>query len=159
MSILRWKQKIMLADGGVLRDSGGGGGGSPAPTQTTAYNTNVPEYAKPYVENMLQSTQKQIYNDDMTTFRPYQPYSSDVNNYFAGYSPMQKAAQSETANMQTPGEMGIAGVGSLLAGSQYNQNVTNPSTMQSYMNPYQQGVTDVAKNAATREAMSFDEEE
>jgi hypothetical protein len=151
MSILRWKNKVMLADGGVLRDSGGGGGGG-QPTSSTSYNTNVPEYAKPYVENMLQSTQKQIYNDDMTTFRPYQPYSSDVNNYFAGYSPMQQQAQSETANMQTPGEMGIAGVGSLLAGSQYNQNVTNPSTMQSYMNPYQQGVTDVAKNAAVREA-------
>jgi hypothetical protein len=30
MSILRWKQKVMFADGGVLRDSGGGGGGAPA---------------------------------------------------------------------------------------------------------------------------------
>ena len=143
----------MFADGGVLRDSGGGGGGSsPAPTQTTAYNTNVPEYAKPYVENMLQSTQKQIYNDDMTTFRPYQPYSQDVNNYFAGYSPMQRQAQSETANLQTPGELGIAGAGSLLAGNQYARNVTDPSMMAAYMNPYQQGVTDVAKNAAVREA-------
>jgi hypothetical protein len=155
MSILRWKNKVMLADGGVLRDSGGGGGGAPAaqPTTSTAYNTNVPEYAKPYVENMLQSAQKQIYNDDMTSFRPYTPYSSDVNNYFAGYSPMQKAAQSETANLQTPGELGIAGAGSLLAGNQYARNVTDPSMMAAYMNPYQQGVTDVAKNAATREAM------
>jgi len=150
MSILRHK-RFALADGGVLRDSGGGGGGG-QPATSTSYNTNVPEYAQPYVENMLQSTQKQIYNDDMTTFRPYQPYSSDVNNYFAGYSPMQKAAQSETANMQTPGEMGMAGVGSLLAGGQYARNVTDPATMQSYMNPYQQGVTDVAKNAAVREA-------
>jgi hypothetical protein len=39
------------------------------------------------------------------------------------------------------------------AGANYAQNVTNPSTMQAYMNPYQQGVTDVAKNAAVREAM------
>ena len=145
----------MCADGGVLRDSGGGGGGAPAPAQpttSTTYSSNVPEYAKPYVENMLQSAQKQIYADDMTTFRPYQPYSTNVDQYFAGFQPIQKQAQSETANLQTPAEMGLAGAGSLLAGSQYAQNVTNPATMQSYMNPYQQGVTDVAKNAAVREA-------
>ena len=152
MSILRWKQKVMCADGGVLRDSGGGGGGGGQPTQSTSYNTNVPEYAKPYVENMLQSAQKQIYNDDMTTFRPYQPYSTNLDNYFAGFQPIQKQAQSDIANMQTPGEMGIAGAGSLLAGSQYNQNVTNPARMQSFMSPYQQGVTDIAKTAAVREA-------
>jgi hypothetical protein len=152
MSILRWKQKVMCADGGVLRDSGGGGGGGGQPTQSTSYNTNVPEYAQPYVENMLQSAQKQIYNDDMTTFRPYQPYSTNLDNYFAGFQPIQKQAQSDIANMQTPGEMGIAGAGSLLAGSQYNQNVTNPARMQSFMSPYQQGVTDIAKTAAVREA-------
>lgn len=160
MSILRWKQKVMCADGGVLRDSGGGGGGGAAqPTSSTSYNTNVPEYAKPYVENMLQSAQKQIYNDDMTTFRPYQPYSTNIDNYFAGFQPIQKQAQSDIANMQTPGQFGTAsglaglsGLGALGAGQQYAQNVTNPATMQSYMNPYQQGVTDVAKNAAVREA-------
>jgi hypothetical protein len=54
--------------------------------------------------------------------------------------------------MQTPGEMGIAGAGSLLAGSQYAQNVTDPARMQSFMSPYQQGVTDIAKTAAVREA-------
>lgn len=140
--------------GRIIYGDGGGGGGGPAqPSTSTTYSSNVPEYAKPYVENMLQSAQKQIYNDDMTTFRPYQPYSSDVNNYFAGFQPIQKQAQSETANLQTPGELGIAGAGSLLAGSQYAQNVTDPAVMQSYMNPYQQGVTDVAKNAAVREAM------
>ena len=46
--------------GGRIYGGGGGGGGSPAPaapTQTTAYNTNVPEYAKPYVTTMLGATQ------------------------------------------------------------------------------------------------------
>jgi len=122
MSILRWKQKVMCADGGVLRDSGGG---SSSPTQSTSYNTNIPEYARPYVENMLQSTQAQIYNDDMTSFRPYTPYSNDTSKYFADFTPMQKYAQSETANMQTPGQYGAAtglagaaGVGGLSAGDQ-----------------------------------------
>lgn len=164
MSILRYKNKVMLADGGVLRDSGGGGGGG-QPTQSTSYNTNVPEYARPYVENMLSSTQKQIYNDDMTSFRPYTPYSNDVNNYFADFSPAQKYAQSETANMQTPGGYGvgsamtgIAGMGSLGlagqmagAGQQYNQMAQDPSSMQGFMSPYMQNVVDYQKGQAIRD--------
>ena len=31
---------------------GGGGGGSPTPTQSSVYQTNIPEYAQPYVEQM-----------------------------------------------------------------------------------------------------------
>jgi hypothetical protein len=88
--------------------SGGGSGGSPAPTQSTAYNTNIPEYARPYVENMLQSAQTQVYNDDMTSFRPYNPYSSDPNNYFAEFSPLQQSAQESAYYMQTPGQFGMA---------------------------------------------------
>jgi hypothetical protein len=114
---------------------------------------------------MLQSTQKQIYNDDMTTFRPYQPYSADVNNYFADFSPMQKYAQSETANMQTPGQYGaatgmtgVAGLGSLglagqmaNAGQQFNQMAQDPSSMQGFMSPYMQNVVDYQKSQALRD--------
>jgi len=164
MSILRWKQKVMFADGGVLRDSGSSSGGS-QPTQSTTYNTNIPEYARPYVENMLQSTQKQIYNDDMTSFRPYTPYSSDVNNYFAGFSPIQQQAQSETANLQQPGQYGAAtgltGVGTLGAlgiagqaagaGQQYAQQATNPNSISAYMSPYMQNVVDYQKSQAFRD--------
>ena len=159
MSILRWKQKIMFADGGVLRDSGGGGGSAPAaPQTTTAYNTNVPEYTRPYVENMLESTQKQIYNDDMTTFRPYQPYSTDVNNYFAGFSPIQQQAQAETANMRTPGQYGMAtgltglgAMGAMGVGGQYNQMAQDPRSMQGFMSPYMQNVVDYQKSQAIRD--------
>jgi len=157
-------KRKLFADGGVLRDMGGGGGGG-QPTQSTAYNTNVPEYARPYVENMLQSAQKQIYNDDMTTFRPYTPYSTDVNNYFADFSPMQRYAQSETANMQTPGQYGaatgmtgLAGLGSLGlagqmagAGQQFNQMAQDPSSMQGFMSPYMQNVVDYQKSQALRD--------
>jgi hypothetical protein len=140
----------------------GGGGGTPPPQQATSYNTNVPEYAKPYVTNMLEATQKQLFNMDdsgITGFKPYTPYSGNVQDYFAGFSPMQQQAQQATAGLQTPGQYsaatGIAGLGalsSLGAGQQYNQNVTDPARMQAFMSPYQQGVTDVAKNAAVREA-------
>ena len=39
---------------------GGGGGGQP--TQSTSYQTNLPEYAQPYVETMLGATQQQLFN-------------------------------------------------------------------------------------------------
>jgi hypothetical protein len=41
---------------------GGGGGGSPAPSASTVTNTNIPEYAQPYVEQMLGSAQQEIFN-------------------------------------------------------------------------------------------------
>ena len=39
----------------------GGGGGGAQPTSTTAYQTNLPEYAKPYVMNMLGAAQNQLF--------------------------------------------------------------------------------------------------
>lgn len=104
-------ESVTRKEGGRIIYGGGGsggGGGTPAPTQSTAYNTNVPEYARPYVENMLQSAQAQIYNDDMTSFRPYVPYSTNVNDYFAGFSPLQQQAQQAAYNLQVPGQYGLA---------------------------------------------------
>jgi hypothetical protein len=145
-------------------DSGGGGGG---PTQSTTVTSNIPEYAKPYVTNMFEATQQQLFNGtktpeggfNITGFKGYTPYSNDTSNYFAGFSPLQQQAQYDAGMMQQPGQFalgsgltGSAGIRSLNAGDQYAQNVTNPATMQAYMSPYQQGVTDVAKNAAVRES-------
>jgi hypothetical protein len=149
------------ADGRLrLYDSGGGSSPAPAgPQQTTAYNTNIPEYAKPYVTNMLGATQKQLFDIDegggITGFKPYQPYSTDVNNYFAGFSPMQQQAFSNVSNMQTSpqnaqaaGMAGMAGLGAMGAGQNYQNMATNPYAMQAYMSPYQQYVTDFQKQRA-----------
>jgi len=164
MSLLRYKQKL-LPYGSPMGGGDGGGGGGSQPTQTTSYNTNIPEYAKPYVTGMLEATQKQIYNDDRTSFRPYTPYSTDVNQYFAGFSPMQQQAQYEAANMQQPGQFalgsglaGAGGIGSLgLAGQaaglggQYAQMAQDPRAMQGYMSPYMQNVVDYQKSQALRD--------
>jgi hypothetical protein len=118
MSILIYKNKIMLADGGVLRDSGGGGGAGTTKTETS----NIPDYARPYVENMLGATQKQLFQvgqdtidpetglttpGQITGFKPYQPYSANVNDYFAGFSPLQQQAQSQISGMGTPAQFGM----------------------------------------------------
>ena len=88
-----------------------GGSSSPAPsgpTQSQVVNTNIPDYAQPYVMNMLQSAQSQIYQPDGSTFNQYQPYSSNPADYVAGFSPLQQQAQSSAANLQTPGSYGAA---------------------------------------------------
>ena len=45
--------------------AGGGSGGGGGPTQTTVQNTNIPEYARPYVETMLGATQQQLFNTQL----------------------------------------------------------------------------------------------
>jgi hypothetical protein len=151
--------------GGGMTLEGGGSGGGGQPTQTTTQTANIPEYARPYVENMLASTQKQIYNEDMTGFRPYQPYSTNPNDYVAGFSPLQQQAQAATANLRTPDQYGagsslagMSGLGSLGiagqaagAGQQYNQMAQDPRAIQGFMSPYMQNVVDYQKSQAVRD--------
>lgn len=107
--------------GGYICGGGGKGGGGGTPSQTTAYQTNLPEYAKPYVTTMLEATQKQLFNTrdvpgvydpntgttspgttEITGFKPYTPYSSDPTKYFAGPSSLQTMGYNEAAGMTTP---------------------------------------------------------
>ena len=108
---------------------GGGGGGSPAPSSTTVTNTNIPEYAQPYVETMLGAGQQQIFNysTDPTTgqmsptgIKPYQPFSNDPSKYVAGFDPMQQQSFSTVANMQATPQAFQQGVGQYM--SPYIQN-------------------------------------
>jgi hypothetical protein len=190
MSILKSKHSGWTWDMKRTPFTGGGGGGGGQPQQSTTYTTNIPEYAKPYVTNMLEATQKQLFNmsgNEITGFKPYTPYSSDPTKYFAGPTGLQTGVYNEAAGMQTPGAYGqaqnmagmsglgqlgttgqagiLGGMGTGLgmsgvsaaapafgAGQQFAQQVTDPRSMQAFMSPYQQAVTDVAKNAAVREA-------
>ena len=117
---------VTRKEGGRIIYGGGGGGGRAAPTETTqtSYNTNVPEYARPYVETMLQGTQKQLFQTapnattgatEITGFQPYKAYggtydaqgnqtSYDPGKAVAGFQPMQESAQRGIAGMQMPGE-------------------------------------------------------
>lgn len=106
---------------------GGGKGGGGGPTSTTAYQTNLPEYAKPYVMNMLGAAQNQLFTTTpgvdgepgtITGFKPYQAYSSSPTDYFAGPSSLQTSAYNAAAGMQSPQQFGYA---SNLAGTAGNQ--------------------------------------
>ena len=137
---------------------GGDGGGSSAPSQTTVQNTNIPDYAQPYVENMLGATQQQLFNTTkdkngnvtLTGLKPYQPYSTNAQDYVAGFSPMQQQAQAGANALRLPGQIGVGsrmasqgGIGSLGAANQamgtgqnYFNMAGNSAMTQSLMNPY-----------------------
>jgi len=130
MSILRSKHSGWTWEG--RRTPFGGPSGGSQPTQSTSYQTNVPEYAKPYVETMLGAAQKQAYKYDdsgnIVGFQPYVPYGATVGPggeitntaqeqaqaAVAPFSPMQEQAFRQVANMQVPGQYGV---GSMFAGA------------------------------------------
>ena len=166
-----------VGGGRIYGGGGSGGGGSPAPQQNTTVNTNIPEYAKPYVESMLGAAQKQAYKYDdsgnIVGFQPYVPYGATVGPggqitntaqeqaqaAVAPFSPMQERAFQQTANLQVPGQFALGtgyqtlgGIGALNAGQQYNQMAINPYAQQAFMSPYMQNVVDVQKNEALRDA-------
>jgi hypothetical protein len=109
---------------------GKGGGGGGGPQTSTTQTSNIPDYAKPYVMNMLGAAQNQLFNtsgDQITGFKPYQPYSNDPTNYFAGPSSLQTGVYNEAGRMQTPGQFapatglaGASGMGQLGTTQQAN---------------------------------------
>ena len=57
MNILDMKRKLLPLSG-YMGGGGDSGGGS---STSTSYNTNIPEYARPFVETMLGTAQQQVY--------------------------------------------------------------------------------------------------
>jgi hypothetical protein len=126
-----------------------GGGQQPStPTQTTVTNTNLPEYARPYVETMLGAGQQQVFNYQPDAsgnlvaqgFRPFTPFSTDPSAYFAGFSPMQQASFQGAANLAQQGAAPQVTQGSQLAGAAglgaLNTGAFGTQEAMSYMNPY-----------------------
>jgi hypothetical protein len=119
---------------------GKGGGGSPQPQSQTVTQTNLPEYARPYFENILERAQTES----------YRPYTAYEGQRIEGFAPGQVQAQQEVSGLQTPGQIGAgtgfataAGLGSLMGGQyqpgQFNvQQVMSPALMQYQMGPAQQ---------------------
>lgn len=136
-----------------------GGGG--APTQTTAYQTNIPEYARPYVETMLGATQKQVFTGGVgpsgtfepTGFRDYMPFGQTFQTDAQGNpmrdaqgrvlytsTPMQ-AAQAAVAPLSPLQQQAMVGLGSYVqpqqgtAASQIAGDVAGRSAAGGYYSP------------------------
>jgi hypothetical protein len=153
---------------------GKGGGGAQT---TTSYSTNLPEYAKPFYEELLKQSGKAIYETDadgkVTGVKQYQPYTG---SRLADFTPEQQQVQQEALGMTTPGgfqtasgtlgtvgsQAGTAAQTGLTGAMGYTPGTITPQSVstgtfdtaaaQQYMSPYTQAVTDVQKREALRQA-------
>lgn len=159
---------------------GGGSGGGGGPTTSTTQTSNIPEYARPYVETMLGATQQQLFNTapgpdgttQITSVKPYQAFGAQVDGGQAGlgpgemaaarsayaqFDPLQNQAYQTASGLETGTAMqaGMGGTAAgtaqaLGAGQQYAQQATNPYATAAYMSPYMQNVVDVQQREAQR---------
>lgn len=149
------------ADGRRIYNFGGGNDG-PTYTESKVTNSNIPEYAQPYVENMLGAAQKQVYGADGTSFQPYKAYggtydaqgnqtSYDPSKGIAGFQPMQTQAQQGVQGMQVPGQFAQGAQGSMDVAGQANVGGFQ-NQVGGYMSPYMQNVVDIQKREAGRQS-------
>lgn len=148
--------------------SGGGGGGN---TTQTSYSTNLPEYAKPFYEELLKQTGKQVYQTDSSGnvigVKPYTPYTGER---VAGFTPEQLKYQEEVGSLKTPegfstaakglgaGEAMGFGTAGLGIGQAFGYRPTaisggtfDPYAAAYYGSPYESAVTDIAVREAEKQ--------
>ena len=111
-------ESVTRKEGGRIIYGGGGGGGD---TKTTVTQSNIPEYLRPQVETVLGGSMQELFKTKEipgvdgapSTFeiigtKPFTPYSANVQDYVAGFTPMQRQVQANAANLQMPGQFNQA---------------------------------------------------
>lgn len=146
---------IAAAAAGAMLGGDSGGGGS-TPTNQTITQTTIPDYAKPYVEDLL--GQAQALTD--IGQNPYMQYQGDR---IAQFSPLQQQAYENAALLTSAPQLqdatamaGLAGLGALNTQFTYDpykaRSFTGEGMAQQYMSPYMQNVVDVQTQQAKRQA-------
>ena len=111
-------ESVTRKEGGrIIYGSGGGG----SDTTTTVNQSNIPEWLRPQVETVLVGSLEELFKTtqtgtdaegrpiyDITGTKPFTPYSTNVQDYVAGFSPMQRQVQANAANLQMPGQFNQA---------------------------------------------------
>lgn len=126
------------------------------PQEIRQTTTTIPDYAKPYVEDLLGQAQS-------LTDISQNPYMQYQGERVAQFSPLQQQAYQNAALMQTAPQLqdasavaGTAALGALNTGYAYDpyktSSFTSPGTAQQYMSPYMQSVVDVQQQEAQRQA-------
>jgi len=94
----------------------GGGGESSQPTTTTVNQSNIPEWLRPQVEGIIGGASQELFDyttDENGNYvlkgpKAFVPYSANVQDYVAGFSPLQQQVQANAANLQMPGQFNQA---------------------------------------------------
>jgi len=140
---MRYDLDTMLPDAAFQRVGGrmtleGGGSSAPAETMKTQDNS-LPSYLQPYQDKNLANSQE-------IAGRGYTPYGGPQ---IAGFNQVQQNAQA--------GVTGMGPVSQFAPAINQTQNTmqsswTNPGVAASFMNPYQQNVTDIANRESARQS-------
>jgi len=124
----------------------------PQISQISQTQTTIPDYAKPFVENLLGDAQ--ALTD--TSANPYMQYMGDR---VAQFNPLQQQSYENAGLMQTAPQLqdatalaGMSGLGALNTQYTYNPSNFNSAAAQSMMNPYMQSVVERQQQDATRQA-------
>jgi hypothetical protein len=96
--------------------AGGGDGGGGGPTTTTVNQSNIPDWLRPQVEGIIGGASQELFDyarDEEGNYvlqgaKPFVPYSANVQDYVAGFSPLQQQVQYNAANLQMPGQFNQA---------------------------------------------------
>jgi hypothetical protein len=114
--------------------------------------TTIPDYARPYVENVL--GQASALTD--LSYNPYMQYQGERQ---AQFSPLQQQSYENAALMQSApqlqdatGMAGMATMGALNTGYTFNPSNFDANAAQGLMNPYMQNVVQRQQQDATRQA-------
>jgi hypothetical protein len=161
LNLFNWVESLISFF--TLSVGGGGGGGSQTSTGTT-YTSNLPEYAKPFFEEAMKQSAKNVFTTDsagnVTGVKPMPVYTGER---VAGFTPGQTNIQNQIAGLQMPGgfqqatqglnagqTMGLgAGASGLSKALGYVPSniyggTFTPGMADFYGDPYQQRVTDIA---------------
>jgi len=168
LNLTNWLHSLV---GYFTFNMGGGGSGGGQTSTGTTYTSNIPEYAKPFFEQALVETGKNVFNTDstgsVTGVKPMPTYTGDR---VAGFTPGQVGVQGQIAGLTQPGGFATAdtglgigsgmGYGTAGAGlskalgytptSVYGGTFT-PGMASYYGDPYQQQVTDIALREGRRQ--------
>jgi hypothetical protein len=148
--------------------TGGGGGGS-----STTYTSNLSKALEPKALQLIAGAIPEYFNTDesgnITGVKSFTPYSTNAEDYVAGFSPQQQAVFGEAANMQRPGQFqdatqfaGMAGQGGLDSAQQaygygqmgagYGQRAANIGEMALQAQDYGRMIGSQAQNYAAQSA-------
>jgi len=131
------------AEGGHIPGYAGTTDGSLVASGVTGTESNLSNWAGPYVTDMLGKGKA-------LSEQPYQAYQGPLT---AGPSALQETGFQNAANISTPMGIGQAAeTAGGIAGQKQTSSFLAPGTTQSYMNPYMQNVVDVQQKEAQRTA-------
>jgi len=124
----------------------------PQISQISQTQTTIPDYAKPFVENLLGDAQ--ALTD--TSANPYMQYMGDR---VAQFNPLQRQSYENAGLMQTAPQLqdatalaGMSGLGALNTQYTFNPSSFSAKDFNAINNPYMQSVVERQQQDATRQA-------